>query len=212
MFRAASIEFVADLGIFHSKGSAIDGARYISRLDASFRLRTLKHRDLSDVAALLSQCFYPQEGWQSWFNPILQMGIFHDLQSRYSVRLMPFTSLIGAQVVQGSPSESELIGTVEVTLKSLSPWLPLTPSVPYISNLAVAPQCRCQGVGKQLLFACEEMVRQWGHHRLYLHVMDDNTPARRLYAKAGYQLVDSPPAWSNLFFSSSKRLLLCKRL
>lgn len=203
---------MADLGIFRSKDSAIDGARYISRVDASFRLRTLKQQDLPEVAALLCRCFYPQEGWQSWFNPIMQMGIFHDLQSRYSVRLMPFTSLIGAQVAQDASAESELVGTVEVALKSLSPWLPFAPSVPYISNLAVASQCRCQGVGKQLLFACEELVRQWGHPRLYLHVMDDNTPARRLYAKAGYQLVDSPPAFPNIFFASPKRLLLCKRL
>jgi len=205
-------KFVADLGIFHSRDSAIKGARYISQVNGSFRLRTLKPQDLCEVAALLSRCFYTQEGWQSWFNPIMQMGIFHDLQSRYSVRLMPFTSLIGAQVVQDSSAESELVGTVEVSLKSLSPWLPFSPSVPYISNLAVASQCRCQGVGKQLLFACEEMVRQWGHHHLYLHVMDDNTPARRLYAKAGYQLVDSPTTWPNIFFTSPKRLLLYKRL
>lgn len=204
---------MTDLGIFYSKDSAIDGARYISRFDAPFHLRTLKQNDLSDVAALLSRCFYPQQGWQALLTPIMQMGIFHDLQSRYSVRLMPFTSLIGAQVL--NDSSPELVGTVEVSLKSLSPWLPFAPSVPYISNLAVASQCRCQGVGKQLLFACEEMVRQWGHHCLYLHVMDDNTPARRLYAKAGYQLVDSPapwPNWPHLFFSQSKRLLLYKRL
>ncbi|WP_299410014.1 GNAT family N-acetyltransferase [Acaryochloris sp. IP29b_bin.148] len=162
------------------------------------------------MATLLSRCFYPQEGWRSWLTPILKMGIFHDLQSRYEVHRTPYTRLVGAQVLH-SP-EPTLIGTVEVALKTLSPWLPFAPAVPYISNLAVASPYRCQGVGKQLLFACEEIVRQWEHPYLYLHVLDDNTPARRLYAKAGYQLVDSPPSWPTLFSPSSKRLLLCKHL
>lgn len=195
---------------FLSPRPSADGARYISRFDTPFHLRTLKQKDLPDVAALLSRCFYPQEGWRSWLTPIMQMGIFHDLQSRYGVRLTPYTSLIGAQILHRS--SPELMGTVEVSLKALSPWLPFAPAVPYISNLAVAPQCRCQGVGKQLLFACEEIVRQWGHEYLYLHVLDNNTPARRLYAKAGYQRVNRPPHWSDLFFTPSKRSLLYKHL
>lgn len=202
---------MADLGIYYPKDPDIDGARYISRLDSPFHLRTLKQSELSEVAALLSCCFYPQEGWRSWLTPIMQMGISHDLQSRYSARLTPYTSLIGAHTLHSS--SPELIGTVEVALKPLTPWLPFAPSVPYISNLAVASYCRCQGVGKQLLLACEQMVRQWGHQRLYLHVIDTNTPARRLYAQAGYQLIESPPPWPSLIFpQSNKRLLLRKQL
>ncbi len=201
---------MADLGIFHPTDLTVEDAQYVSRLNTPFRLRTLKQKDLTDVAALLSYCFYPQEGWKSWFNPLMQMGISHDLQSRYSVRTMPYTSLIGAQIVHRSTPK--LIGTVEVALKSLSPWMPFSPGVPYISNLAVLPQSRRQGVGKQLLFACEELVRQWEYNRIYLHVLDDNTPARRLYAKAGYYRVDSPVHWSGLLFGQSNRLLLCKSL
>lgn len=201
---------MADLGIFHPTDPTIDDVQYVSRLNTPFRLRTLRQKDLNDVAALLSRCFYPQDGWKAWFNPLMQMGIFHDLQSRYSVRMMPYTSLIGAQIVRSATPE--LIGTVEVALKSLSPWMPFSPGVPYISNLAVSPQSRRQGVGKQLLFACEELVRQWEYNRIYLHVLDDNTPARRLYAKAGYYRVDSPPNWSGLLFGQPNRLLLCKCL
>lgn len=201
---------MADLGIFYPKKLAIDDTQYISRLDAPFHLRTLKPQDLTEVAALLSGCFYPQQGWRSWLTPIMQMGIFHDLQSRYSVRSKPYTSLIGAQTRHGS--SPELIGTVEVALKSLSPWLPFAPAVPYISNLAVASYCRCQGVGKQLLFACERIVHQWGYQQVYLHVLDDNTPARRLYANAGYQRIESPPLWPSLLLSQPKRLLLRKYL
>lgn len=162
------------------------------------------------MAALLSLCFYPQDGWRSWFTPLLQMGIFHDLQSRYNIHRSPYTHLIGAQILHGT--SSELIGTVEVSLKPLSPWSPFAPAVAYISNLAVAPPYRCQGVGKQLLLACEPIVRQWGHDHLYLHVLDDNTSARCLYTKVDYQLTDPNVHRGSLIFAQPKRLLLSKSL
>lgn len=162
------------------------------------------------MAALLSLCFYPQDGWRSWFTPLLQMGIFHDLQSRYSVHRSPYTRLIGAQILRST--SSELIGTVEVSLKPLSPWSPFAPAVAYISNLAVVPPYRSQGVGKQLLLACEPIVRQWRQNHLYLHVLNDNTPAQRLYAKVGYQLTHPNARQASLIFAPSKRLLLSKSL
>lgn len=201
---------MANLGTYYPSDSGIGDARFISQSHTPFQLRTLQQNDLSEVAALLSRCFYPQEGWRSWLNPIMQMGIFHDLQSRHSVRLTPYTSLIGIHSYNNS--SPELVGTVEVALKSLSPFLPFAPAVPYISNLAVTPHCRCQGVGKQLLLACEKIVYQWGHQHLYLHVLDDNAPARRLYAEIGYQLSETPSHWSSLAFVQPKKLLLRKCL
>jgi len=83
---------------------------------------------------------------------------------------------------------------------------------PYLSNLAVEPRYRQRGVGQQLLLACERLVQEWGFHELYLHVLENNLPARRLYTKVGYQLHTVEADWVNWFMGRPRRLLLRKSL
>ena len=55
-----------------------------------------------------------------------------------------------------------------------------------IHDLAVLPQHRGRGVGRALLRAAEERARQKGCCRLTLEVRDDNTSARALYRRCGF--------------------------
>jgi len=59
----------------------------------------------------------------------------------------------------------------------------------YITNVAVRPECRRQGVASQLLQVFERFAR--GHRLAFLtlEVRDANAPARALYAKHGYEEV-----------------------
>ena len=55
-----------------------------------------------------------------------------------------------------------------------------------IHDLAVLPQYRGRGVGQGLLKAVEEHARRKGCCKLTLEVLDDNTRARSLYRRFGF--------------------------
>jgi ribosomal protein S18 acetylase RimI-like enzyme len=56
-----------------------------------------------------------------------------------------------------------------------------------IHDLAVLPQHRGRGVGRALLTAAEEHARERGCCKLTLEVQDDNTRARALYRRFGFE-------------------------
>jgi ribosomal protein S18 acetylase RimI-like enzyme len=56
-----------------------------------------------------------------------------------------------------------------------------------IHDLAVIPQYRGQGIGRALLTAIEEHAKRKGCCKLTLEVQDDNTPARTLYQRFGFE-------------------------
>jgi GNAT superfamily N-acetyltransferase len=55
-----------------------------------------------------------------------------------------------------------------------------------IHDLAVLPWCHGKGVGQALLKAVEERARRKGCCKLTLEVLDDNTRARDLYRRFGF--------------------------
>jgi len=56
-----------------------------------------------------------------------------------------------------------------------------------IHDLAVVPAWRGKGVGRALLAAAEKRARERGCCKLTLEVQDDNTPARILYERFGFE-------------------------
>lgn len=54
-------------------------------------------------------------------------------------------------------------------------------------TLAVAPELRRRGLGRQLLAAFEDAARAAGAAEALLEVAEDNAPARALYAAAGWE-------------------------
>ena len=64
-------------------------------------------------------------------------------------------------------------------------------SIIYITEVAVNPAARKQGIGTKMLSAIEMLSRDKGIESLYLHVDVTNDAALKLYRKAGYREVDS---------------------
>lgn len=64
-----------------------------------------------------------------------------------------------------------------------------------IHDLAVLPQYHGKGVGRALLKAVEDRARQKGCCKLTLEVLDDNTRAREIYRRFGFDdvVVDNSP-------------------
>jgi [ribosomal protein S18]-alanine N-acetyltransferase len=62
-------------------------------------------------------------------------------------------------------------------------------------TLAVAPGARRQGLGRALLAGFEAESRARGAAEAYLEVAEDNAPAQRLYAAAGYRVTGRRPGY-----------------
>jgi len=81
--------------------------------------------------------------------------------------------------------EGEIVGNVTVHrhYKGLTGW--------FISNLAVHPKFRRQGIARRLVEAGVEFARERGAKRISLEVRAENVPARALYKGLGFFPVDS---------------------
>ncbi|NJM74625.1 MAG: GNAT family N-acetyltransferase [Acaryochloridaceae cyanobacterium RU_4_10] len=177
-------------------------------MDRRIVVRPIQVEDIPSVAALLSEAFYPKNSWLGWISPVLKLGIYQDLKMRCMARSPQYSCLVGIS----SSHRAEIVGTIEVAARPLSAWSLMGVSVPYISNLAVSKSLRRQGLGKQLLAACEPIVRRWGFSELYLHVQGENRAARGLYSSMGYRLCrNEMPPWVKLL-APSQQLLLRKEL
>jgi ribosomal protein S18 acetylase RimI-like enzyme len=177
-------------------------------MDRRIIVRPIQVEDIPSVAALLSEAFYPSNSWLGWISPVLKLGIYQDLKMRCLARSPRYACLVGML----SSKQGEIAGTIEVSARPLTTWPLMGDAVPYISNLAVAKSLRRQGLGQQLLAACEPIVHCWGFSELYLHVKGENRAARGLYSGMGYRLQHSEiPPWVKLL-GPSQQLLLRKEL
>lgn len=176
----------------------------------SFQIRLGQQRDVPQVSHILVTSFYRQ--CPQWLYPLALWSISLDL----GVRLLDSNPYY-ACLVATSGMNFEAIATLELSLRPMpklaTDWLNWqTSPQPYISNLAVHPQWRRQGIALKLLTAVDQKVRSWGFKNIYLHVLDSNRHALDLYKYSGYKLYKVDPEFSLNLFSSSQRLLLRKSL
>lgn len=156
-------------------------------------------RDLESLAEVLTQVFYPPLGLQRWLYPLWKLSIREDLRPKLN-GTDPYYCCLAAAV------GSQVVGTVELSLRLMAHG-----KYPYLANLAVLPDWRRQGVARRLLLSAEGVVQGWGYRSLHLHVLEDNLPARRLYAQLRYTPIErTSPLWR--WLGAPSQLLLCKWL
>lgn len=178
-------------------------------MEKRITVRRLQLDDVTQVSALLSDAFYSEDSWLGWAAPIFKLGIYQDLKSRVTAQPSQSSQYICLVGTQGLDcGKTAVVGTVELSARPLSAWSLMGPSVPYVSNLAVAKSFRRQGIGQHLLAACDEIARGWGYREVYLHVKEENWLARRLYTRSGYQLCrPEMPLWARLLVPPQELLL-----
>lgn len=178
--------------------------------DPAVLIRTARQQDLEDLTGILADSFHRQDGWFGLVYPLLKLGIYEDLRTRVRSKA-PFQACLVA-VDSGSERQSTLTGTVEIALKTNYVWQPRNVRYVYLSNLAVRADYRRRGVALQLLNSCERIALGWGFQDLYLHVLENNHAARRLYLQAGYHLKQVDAGIGSWLMGKPRQLFLHKRL
>lgn len=197
----------------------------LANVSNSIRVRAARSDDLPHIVAILIASFYPKIKATQWMYWLIRVGVREDLRTRLKTSSGQYACLVAANIdVLGRDyldrnytADKELmagkvVGTIEISQRPCESWRFFPPQRAYLSNLAVDLPYRRQGAANQLLHACEGVARQWGFHRIYLHVMADNKAAQALYEQAGYQPCEvSNPILSGLGLRP-ERLLLSKHL
>jgi len=175
------------------------------------RIRQVRSNELQAVAEVITHSFHSCQGWGLLLYPFLKLGIYEDLRLRISNQNNQSTCLVAitptTSIHQGKET---LVGAVEISRHC--PDIPQSQQASYISNLAVSPNYRRQGIARQLLHSCEQMTTQWGRHNIFLHVLENNHQAKRLYEQCGYQLDRVEPSLTAFIFNKPRRLLLRKSI
>ncbi|MGK7877434.1 MAG: GNAT family N-acetyltransferase [Xenococcaceae cyanobacterium] len=174
-------------------------------------IRTAQVKDLKGLAEVLTNSFHPPQGLLYWMYPLLKLGIYEDLRNRLHSCSPHYMCLVASKPVTTIVGEGEeIVGTVEIALRSTCSWPTICSQYPYISNLAVRNSARRQGIARKLLLKCEQVALDWGFQQLYLHVLENNYQARQLYFTSGYQLHRIESSLSGWLFKRPRRLLLNK--
>jgi ribosomal protein S18 acetylase RimI-like enzyme len=184
------------LGDLASTGEKLDGPAHDCILEASpadsLAIRLATPVDDMDIAMLRMSVF-------SDFVPELQAQFCaRSCQAIAARRLRGATCLVAtklcpglnrgdrANIILGSAECSfhEFFGTVLGRRRAHN-------SILYLTEVAVNPSFRRQGIGSKLLQAVDELATRRGIETLYLHVDVKNVGALGLYEKAGYRVVHS---------------------
>ena len=182
-------------------------------------IRVAASNDLTQLADILAMSFHSREGFVEWVYPVLRLGIYEDLKNRLRSKTEHYICLVAELVSpdQGTQNyrshrDQCIKGTIEMALRSRFSWQIPNSDYPYLSNLAVHPEHRRQGVAQKLLSNCEETAKEWGFSEIYLHVLENNHPARQLYYQAGYRLQQVDWNWTCWVFGQPRRLFLRKQI
>jgi ribosomal protein S18 acetylase RimI-like enzyme len=174
------------------------------------QIRAATSADLTSIAQIIAESFHVQRGFWGWAFPLFRLGIYEDLRYRLSSPSPHHLCLVAVDASVGAAHQ--VVGTVELGLRFSDGWAYANKCFPYLSNLAVDPKYRRHGVASGLLRSCEQVSQEWGFQDMYLHVLENNHQARRLYFKLGYRVRQVEPHWQGFFLNRSRQIFLHKHL
>ncbi|NJR64354.1 MAG: GNAT family N-acetyltransferase [Leptolyngbyaceae cyanobacterium CRU_2_3] len=145
--------------------------------------------------------------------PVLSAEIEQEEKSKRSLQFSsPILASALTSLADGAVKGNRPIGTIEISLKNPPSWQSPYTRYLYLSNLAVHLDYRRQGAAQQLLQTCDRVALDWGFHDLYLHVLESNYQARRLYLRSGYRLLRVETSLGGWLLGRPRQLFLHKSL
>lgn len=175
-------------------------------------IRAANLEDIASLAEVLTRSFHPPFGLFAWTYPFLRLGISEDLRNRIRSRTPHSICLVAvAPSLEDTDADETIAGTVEMNLHA-PPWQFTRSQYLYISNLAVSPSYRRQGIARKLLFQCEKVALEWGFSDLYLHVLENNHSAYSLYLERGYRVKRIESSFSARVLNRPRKMFLHKHI
>lgn len=183
----------------------------------AIEIRAVREEEIHCVAEIITRSFHFDRGWMGWFTPLFKLGIAEDLRHRLrahtpSIDRRQAPQPVCSIAIYTERGQTQVVGTIEVGMRTANYRHPDRHRYVYLSNLAVNRDFRRRGVAQALLIDCEQLTRSWGYTDLHLHVMANNERGRNLYRKLGYEVVSSEYVWSILPWHRPERLFLRKQL
>ena len=176
-------------------------------------IRAAIFTDIQSLSEVLTDSFHPPQGLMSWMYPLLKLGVCEDLRNRLASNSSHYICLVASRSVSPAAKENqEIVGTVEMSLRSNPYWSTISSRYPYIANLAVKNSYRRQGVARKLLGKCEQIALEWGFSEISLHVLDNNQQAKQLYLTSGYRLARVESSLTSWLLNNPRRMFLNKQL
>jgi GNAT superfamily N-acetyltransferase len=195
-----------------------------------FRIRPATVADIKTLAQILAYSFYVEANptlHNSWLYPLLCWSIRFDLTNRFAENPASSICLVSEDLVT-----REAIATIELHFRELdlrqlglgklglgelifsqfSSVFKTPVKSAYLSSLAVDRKYRRNGIACELINEAETIAKQRGYRAVYLHVIDQNHPARKLYQKLNYLLTKSESNFATWLLGFPNRLLLHKNL
>jgi len=125
---------------------------------------------------------------------------------------IPTSAFTPTAAMEGALNSDRPVGTVEISLKTPPPWQSPHARYLYLSNLAVHSNYRRQGAAQKLLQTCDRVALGWGFQDLYLHVLESNHAARRLYLRSGYHVLRAETSLTSWLLGKPRQLFMHKSL
>lgn len=179
---------------------------------SSIVIRNAHSKDIQSLAMLLLHSFNHGLGEENnrWMQTLIRLSIQADLSYRLNRPFRHYEAPLQCLVAVQPSDENIIMGTVELSVQQQNLWS--SSKYLYLSNLAVQPDFRRQGVAYELLKHCEMVGKKWGLLDMSLHVREDNTAARQLYERCGYRTNRVEFNLGSLILRQPQPLFLCKQL
>jgi len=168
----------------------------VSGMSTGYKFRNVRAADLRNVACLCAESF---EGPFAW-HEALKKGKYErefeeqlkDRQSRLVEGGVKHAMFL-AENDEGTVCAFLELGLLPSPVVVKTVWegeeVESRPEVPFLGNVAVAPDSRRAGLGTKLIKLGEKVAQKWGDDTLFVAVEASNIPALQMYKKLSFEVV-----------------------
>lgn len=153
--------------------AAVEGLLGEEKQEPAIRLRPPGPGDMGWIVQSHGALYASEYGWDGTFEALVAEIVAKVMQNFDPERERCWIAEL----------DGERVGSIVLVRES--------DTVARLRLLIVDPKARGRGIGKQLVDACVAFARAAGYRSIVLWTHDVLTAARRLYAQAGFQLVES---------------------